>query len=457
MSATPSNSTQTSDLKALLDALADNNAKLKLDITLTTDDGSTASIQFDGLLSTFLNNMPATLTIDNSFEDLIAPYYTTTVSVVPTEESDEAAKSLPTTVSWESNQDTAADNPRSAILEHSQVSGYWVEIAADGAFDGAVRIFTTDTAFDVDGSAGAFAVRASAKGGEFSDASAEWTSETAEPRRIVSNGNGVADVFFATAAEGDVWTAKYFAQNAITGETADIAGKNRIRDTFTGSESDANILYLTDAVNGDALFMDDVYSEFGDAARLSLIREVRSGAGDDVVDMTGEHYSAKLAGMTVRGGSGDDVLWGADGGNRLFGDDGADKITGGSGDDAIAGGDGNDTLNGGGGNDVFTFGNDWGADVVTQLAGGSVTLWFADAESMIRVAELAGNTLFTNATGSSIVMVQGLGLADITVKYGDDGSDEFAALSSAGAFLGSTADSVFETQEMRSQGILASL
>ena len=457
VSATPSNSTQTSDLKVLLDALADNNAKLKLDITLTTDDGSTASIQFDGLLSTFLNNMPATLTIDNSFEDLIAPYYTTTVSVLPTEESDETAKSLPTTVSWESNQDTAADDPRSAILERSQVGGYWVEIAADGAFDGAVRIFTTDTAFDVDGSAGAFAVRASAKGGDFSDASAEWTSETAEPRRIVSNGNGVADVFFATAAEGDVWTANYFAQNAITGETADIAGKNRIRDTFTGSESDANILYLTDASNGDALFMDDVYSEFGDAARLSLIREVRSGAGDDVVDMTGEHYTAKLAGMTVRGGSGNDVLWGADGGNWLFGDDGADKITGGSGDDVIAGGDGNDTLNGGGGNDVFTFGNDWGADVVTQLAGGSVTLWFADAESMIRVAELAGNTLFTNATGSSIVMVQGLGLADITVKYGDDGSDEFAALNAAGAFLGSTADSVFETQEMRSQGILASL
>ena len=223
------------------------------------------------------------------------------------------------------------------------------------------------------------------------------------------------------------------------------------------SKSDANILYLTDASNGDALFMDDVYSEFGDAARLSLIREVRSGAGDDVVDMTGEHYSANLAGMTVRGGSGDDVLWGADGGNRLFGDDGADKITGGSGDDVIAGGSGNDTLNGGGGNDVFTFGNDWGADVVTQLAGGSVTLWFADAESMIRVVELAGNTLFTNATGSSIVMVQGITLADLTVKYGDDGSDEFAALSASGAFLGSTADSVFETQEMRSQGILASL
>ncbi|MDD6337459.1 MAG: hypothetical protein PUC15_03640 [Lentisphaeria bacterium] len=458
-SATPSttDSTQAAELKALLDALADNNAKLKLDITLSTDDGSTASFQFDGLLSTFLNNMPATLTIDKSFDDLIATYYSTPVSVVPTEDFDEVAKSLPTTVRWESNQDTAADNPRSAILERSQPSGYWVEIASDAAFDGAVRILTTDTAFDVDGSAGAYAVRASAKGGDFSDASAEWTSETNEPRRIVSNGNGLADIFFASAAEGDVWTANYFAQNAITGEIADIAGRNRIRDTFTGSESDANILYLTDSANGDALFMDDVYSEFGDAARLSLIREVRAGAGDDVVDMTAEHFAAQLAGMTVRGGSGDDVLWGADGGNRLFGDDGADKIVGGSGDDVIAGGDGNDTLNGGGGNDVFTFGNDWGADVVTQLAGGKVTLWFADAESMIRVAELAGNTLFTNATGSSVVMVQNLPLSDITVKYGDDGSDEFAALSAAGAFLGSTADSVFETQDMRSQGILASL
>ena len=462
VSAIPSTtgSTQTSDLKALLDALADNNAKLKLDITLTTEDGSTATIQFDGFLSTFLNNLPTTLTVNSSFEDLIAPYYKTTVSVVPTEEFCVLPKPEPdaVAVSWESTLAAAAGNPQSTILENTQFSGgYLVEIATDSAFDGAVRIFTTDTAFDVDGSAGAFAVRATAKGGDFSDDSAEWTSDVNEPRRIVSNGNGVADVFFASAAEGDVWSANYYAQNAITGETAAIDGKNRIRDTFSGSESDANILYLTDAANGDALFMDDVYSEFGDAARLSLIREVRSGAGDDVVDMTAEHFASELAGMTVRGGSGDDVLWGADGGNRLFGDDGADKITGGSGDDVIAGGDGNDTLNGGGGNDVFTFGNDWGADVVTQLAGGSVTLWFAEPESMIRTAELAGNTLFMNATGSSVVMVQGFSLADITVKYGDDGSDEFAALSASGAFLGSTADSVFETQAMRSRGILASL
>ena len=173
--------------------------------------------------------------------------------------------------------------------------------------------------------------------------------------------------------------------------------------------------------------------------------------------MTSKRYNVDLAGMTVRGGSGDDVLWGANGGNILFGDDGNDRITGGSGSDIIAGGSGDDVLNGGGGSDLFAFGENWGNDVVSQFAGGSIELWFVEDESQIAAAELDGSVIFRNAAGTSSVTVENVTLADLNVHFGDDQSVCFSGLVAAGAFLDSTAESVFESQAARTQGVLASL
>ena len=335
--------------------------------------------------------------------------------------------------------------------------GYWVEIAAGDSFENAIRVATAGTAFDVVGRAGSFSCRAAEKDSSFTAAAAAWTASESAPRQVASNGNGRADVFFASVDANDIWSSAYQAKNTVTGETSVIAGKNRIRDTFSGSASDANILYLSDTANGDALFMDDIYSQFGEAARVSLIREVRSGAGDDIVDMTSNRYTAELAGMTVRGGSGNDVLWGASGGNSLFGDAGDDLISGGTGDDLIAGGSGDDVLQGGGGKDIFTFGENWGADIVSQAAGGTVELWFFEAESQISNVEKDGGVVFSNAAGTSTVTVKGVAFADLTVHYGDDGTARFDELAAAGAFLGNTSESVFETESTRTNGILASL
>ncbi len=329
-------------------------------------------------------------------------------------------------------------------------SGFWTEIARGDSFDNAIRIATDGTAFDVVSATGAYSCQVTEAGSDFTHASASWTSAESAPRQVVSNGNGRADIFFATVSADDVWTAKYQAKNTVTGETAGITGKNRIRDTFTGS--DANILYLSDTANGDALFMDDIYSEFGDAARLSKIREVRAGAGDDVVDMTSERYTAELAGMTVRGGAGDDLIWGAAGGNSLFGDAGNDWIVGGTGDDLIAGGAGDDTLAGCGGNDIFAFGGNWGSDVVSQAATGTVTLWFETGD----LSKWDASKL-TYTDGGNSVKVSGVAADQVTLKFGDDGSEKIKEYAALGAFLESTAEAVFETEAMRTQGVLASL
>ncbi len=331
-------------------------------------------------------------------------------------------------------------------------SDYWVEIAQDDTFDGAIRIATDGQAFDVVSASGAYSCQVTEAGNEFTKESSSWTSAESSPRQVVSNANSRSDVFFATVSANDLWSSRYQAKNTVTGEVASITGKNRIRDTFTGSDSDANILYLSDCNNGDALFMDDIYSEYGDAARLSLIREIRAGAGADVVDMTSDRYTAELAGMTVRGGAGNDVLWGAEGGNRLFGDAGNDRITGGTGDDLIAGGAGDDKLAGGGGNDIFAFGGNWGADVISQSAGGTVTLWFETGD-LFHWDEAT----LTYTDGANSVRFSGVSVDQITLKFGDDGSALFKEYAASGSFLESTAESVFETEAMRTQGVLASL
>ena len=279
---------------------------------------------------------------------------------------------------------------------------------------------------------------------------------------VRSDSDGEGDIFFA--APDGVWDVFYSAMHAGsrndwsgTGEIVSAAGRGRIRDLYFGSD-DLNVLYLTDGANGDAIFIDDAYTELPEAvtaqSRLAMIREIRAGAGNDIVDLTSQSFEYTGPGVTIRGGDGDDTLWANKGSNMLFGDAGDDRIVGASGDDVIAGGIGNDRMHGGGGNDVFTFCDNWGIDNVEQLATGSVTLWFVESKSQITASELDGNSVFTNAAGTASVTVKGFALANIVVKYGDDGSDDYAALASAGAFLDATTERIFEES---GKGLLASL
>ena len=133
------------------------------------------------------------------------------------------------------------------------------------------------------------------------------------------------------------------------------------------------------------------------------------------------------------------------GDNWLFGDAGNDRIVGASGNDVIAGGIGNDRMHGGGGNDIFTFCDNWGADTVEQLEGGSVTLWFASGnESNWNETEL------TYLDGDNTVKVSGV--TSVTLKFGNDDSEQYASLASAGAFAEFSSKKIFEESD---KGILA--
>jgi len=77
--------------------------------------------------------------------------------------------------------------------------------------------------------------------------------------------------------------------------------------------------------------------------------EVNAGPGDDRVAVS----NSVDVPVTLRGGSGRDVLAGGSGADKLIGGAGNDRLYGGPGDDLIYGGPGNDLLNGGPGNDLL--------------------------------------------------------------------------------------------------------
>lgn len=217
--------------------------------------------------------------------------------------------------------------------------------------------------------------------------SSVWTVSTeksigdcGEAKVVSANKDWNFDLLFVNP--DGIWESKYAAQHTGTagswkgtGEMVSLEGKNKFSDVFQGS-TDTNILVLTDDVNGDALFVDDIYSALGESSRLSRIREIRAGAGNDIVDMTSPRFVYEGSGMTIYGGSGDDTVWANQGSSRLYGDAGNDRLVGGENDDIIVGGSGNDSLHGGGGRDAFFFGGDFGVDTVSQLGDGSVTLFF---------------------------------------------------------------------------------
>ncbi|MDD3154631.1 MAG: AIDA repeat-containing protein [Victivallaceae bacterium] len=340
----------------------------------------------------------------------------------------------------------------------SGATGYVVEYSTD-AFAHAIRLNVATNrvdSFRLPNGFYSWRVRA-ANGDEWVMGENILSDNAADsPKLLAAVEDGNADLFFANAS--GIWTGAFLARHAGNvnhwrgmDETVAIYGKNRFADLFAGSE-DANILYLTDDANGDALFVDDIYTNFPGSvaeqqARLARINEIRAGAGDDLVDMTSQRFKYTGDGLIIRGGDGDDTIWANTGDNLLFGDAGNDRLVGASGNDVLIGGSGNDSMHGGGGNDLFVFGENWGFDTVEQFATGSVTLWF---ESGDLDHWNARTRTYTDAKNSVTVH----GVANIALKFGDDGSSRFDSLVALGAFAERSSQKIFEDQE---QGVLADL
>ena len=335
-----------------------------------------------------------------------------------------------------------------------------VEYSTDN-FEHVIQVVTTASATDLlDLPSGTYQWRVKAENSEEYAVGETFVSETESdtPKVVQSNEDGNDDLFFAST--NGTWENIYYAQHVGsigdwggTNDWVSAAGKGRIQNLFFGS-SDPNVLCLTDADNGDAIFVDDVYTDSPDdmakeTSRLYKIQEIRAGAGNDIIDMTSQRFEYIGDGLTIRGGDGNDTIWANKGDNWLFGDAGDDRIVGASGNDVIVGGIGNDRMHGGGGDDIFTFCDNWGTDTVEQLATGTVTLWFA--------SELEGKVAWDEESQSytdGVNHVSVTGFASVTLKFGGTGDDaeQFAALSDMAVFEAFTSQRIFEES---GKGILA--
>ncbi len=327
---------------------------------------------------------------------------------------------------------------------------FYVVAYSKNNFANSLKITTTTNAVDICGMpTGTYQWKVSSDGKEYNGNNIVATNTAAQ--HLISDADGNMDLFFGKSIEK--WKNSYAAEHhgilngwSGTGEQVNLAGKNKISDVFAGS-TDANVLVLTDDTNGDALFVDDIYTALGDQARISQIDEIRAGLGDDIVDMTSQRFVYDGNGVTIYGGLGDDTIWANSGNNILFGDAGNDRIVGSTGFDLIVGGAGNDSMHSGGGNDIFAFCENWGVDTVQLTdSDSSITLWFASgSESNWDYASR------TYRNGSNSVSVIGGTGCTINLKFGDV-AGQYDDMVSVGAFESATSEKIFED---KNSGMLA--
>ena len=264
--------------------------------------------------------------------------------------------------------------------------------------------------------------------------------------------NGNKDVFFVQTNK--IWSDEYIARHNGSGEawegtkeSVSLKSKNKIESIYIGS-TDANMLVLTDSQNGDALFLEDLFSNLPvsiteQQARINKIDEIYAGDGDDIVDLTGKTFKFEGKEITIYGGNGNDTLWGSDCKNILFGDAGNDRIVGNIKDDIIIGGIGNDSMHGGGGSDIFVFGESFGTDTIEQLEGGSVILYIQGGDD-----SFWDDDTKTYSQGNNSIKIIGNNIT-ISLKF-----DNFDTLPE-GAFASYATENIFNKNENNNNGTLA--
>lgn len=259
--------------------------------------------------------------------------------------------------------------------------------------------------------------------------------------------DGLVDVVMLDAC--GKWSGGYVARNENTLEYYGLSGMNRY-DDLLWTNGDATLLILSE--ENDAFFADDIFTPSADgvaeaASRLRNLTEIRAGAGDDLIDMTMTHAEDANQKLVIRGGEGNDTLWGGNDGARFFGDDGDDALVGGCGDDILAGGAGDDTLQGLTGNNIYAFGENFGNDTVILNENEEFRLWFDDGVSIDSIDYSDGDAILK--AGSDTLTVKNIvagGLEDRVLCGPADGACfagyNYGSLQALGAFL---ADSTTQT------------
>ena len=107
-----------------------------------------------------------------------------------------------------------------------------------------------------------------------------------------------------------------------------------------------------------------------DAAPIKKVLINGAGGDDNIIIAPGLTPAFKPRTVIIRGGAGNDTIFGGDLYERIYGEAGDDVLNGGSGKDRIDGGEGNDTITGGPAMDVLIGGP--GDDTFKNLEPGNI-------------------------------------------------------------------------------------
>jgi hypothetical protein len=237
--------------------------------------------------------------------------------------------------------------------------------------------------------------------------------------RIKSSANGADTITISGGEAGET-----------TGDVLDLRGLDIVENIASGESG--TIRFLNDA--GETV-----------TVSYSQIETVLTGTGGGLVDLgdltgggSGGTGGFGMPGVTLTGdgtligSDGDDTLEGGAGADDLQGGDGSDVLTGGLGDDLITGGDGDDIIFGDLTDTVFLPGDSGGIfdPFGDGSSGGGIFDPFADGST-------DGGTFDPFATSD-------LGLLDsgsdeLVFSFPSSGSDDDAAMGSAGADFGISA------------------
>ena len=206
--------------------------------------------------------------------------------------------SLTLTIAGISEGPTSSDNASGVSWNHIPGWEYMVDFTVEYSRDGFATTLTVTTrgnAVDHYGMPeGTYQWRVNGNAGD--DITATGISS---PQLLASDADENLDLFFAVGK--GTWNHWYSARHdgslggwTGTGEEVKLQGKNQLIDIFFGAAA-ASILVMTDDANGDALFLDDIFSDspvLEQQARISMIKEIRAGAGDDLVDLTSQRFTS---------------------------------------------------------------------------------------------------------------------------------------------------------------------
>ncbi|MEO1190979.1 MAG: calcium-binding protein [Pseudomonadota bacterium] len=185
-----------------------------------------------------------------------------------------------------------------------------------------------------------------------------------------------------------------------------------------------------------------------DGVKLVDVDNVQGRGGADAIQA-----SSQTGNVDYFGGTGNDVLSGANKADNLFGDVGSDTLTGAGGNDLLNGGAGQDDVSGGAGSDVIEVqGNQAetdamsggsGTDTVINVAANHVTFAAFNTEDDIEELDANGQEVRGNGGANELDFV-GVKMVDVAAVRGLGGADTIEASSVTGnvTYFGGTANDV---------------